>query len=87
MSELIIQAIGFIGVAFFIASYQIKSNRALFLCQIIGSLIFCIQFFLMGAYSGALSLIINIIRNLFLLKINDWKWVGSKATMTESKSL
>ena len=81
MSELAIQAIGFVGVAFFIASYQIKSNRALFLCQMIGCLIFCIQFFIMGAYTGAVSLIINIIRNLLLLKIKDWKWVGSKVTM------
>ena len=81
MSEFAIQAIGFVGVAFFIASYQIKSNRALFFCQMIGCLIFCIQFFLMGAYTGALSLIINIVRNLLLIKIKDWKWVGSKVTM------
>ena len=81
MSEWAIQAIGFVGVAFFIASYQIKSNRALFLCQMIGCIVFCIQFFIMGAYTGAVSLIINIVRNLLLIKIKDWKWVGSKATM------
>lgn len=81
MSEFAIQAIGFIGVAFFIASYQIKSNRALFVCQLIGCVIFCIQFFILGAYTGAVSLIINIIRNLLLIKIKDWKWVSSKATM------
>ena len=81
MSEFAIQAIGFVGVAFFIASYQIKSNKALFLCQLIGCLIFCIQFFIMGAYTGALSLVINIIRNLLLIKIKDWKWVSSKWTM------
>lgn len=81
MSELAVQAIGFAGVAFFIASYQIKSNKALFLCQMIGCAIFCVQFFIMGAYTGALSLIINIIRNLLLIKIKDWKWVGSKVTM------
>lgn len=81
MSEFAIQAIGFVGVAFFIASYQIKSNRALFLCQMIGCIIFCIQFFIMGAYTGAVSLIINIIRNLLLVKRKDWKWVDSRATM------
>ena len=82
MSELAIQAIGFAGVAFFIASYQIKSNRALFACQLTGCIIFCIQFFIMGAYTGALSLIINIIRNILLLKVNDWKWVKSKVTLS-----
>lgn len=76
-----IQAIGFVGVAFFIASYQIKSNKALFMCQMIGCIIFCIQFFLMGAYTGAVSLIINIIRNLLLVKAKEWKWVSSKWTM------
>lgn len=81
MSELAIQIIGFVGVAFFILSYQIKSNRALFLCQLIGCLIFCVQFFLMGAYTGALSLIVNIIRNLLLLKVNDWPWVKSRITL------
>ena len=81
MSEFAVQAIGFVGVAFFIASYQIKSNKALFLCQLIGCLIFCVQFFIMGAYTGALSLIINIIRNLLLIRIKDRKWVSSKVTM------
>lgn len=81
MSEAAIQIIGFVGVAFFILSYQIKSNRALFLCQLIGCLIFCVQFFLMGAYTGALSLIVNIIRNLLLLKVSDWPWVKSRVTL------
>ncbi len=81
MSDLAIQAIGFVGVAFFIASYQIKSNKALFLCQMIGCLVFCVQFFIMGAFTGAISLIINIIRNLLLVKRADWKWVDRKSTM------
>lgn len=81
MSNLWIQLLGFLGVAFFIISYQIKSNRALFLFQLIGCLIFCIQFFLMGAYTGALSLLVNIIRNLILLKIDEWDWVGQKTTL------
>ena len=82
MSELAIQAIGFVGVAFFIASYQIKSNRALFACQLTGCVIFCIQFFILGAYTGALSLMINILRNLLLFKVYDWKWVKSKVTLS-----
>lgn len=69
------------GVALFIISYQIRSNRALFLCQLMGCIVFCIQFFLMGAYTGAISLIINIARNLLLLKSNDWKWAKSQVTL------
>ena len=81
MSEFWIQAIGFVGVALFIISYQIRSNRALFLCQLLGCLVFCLQFFLMGAYTGAIGLIINIVRNLLLLKVDSWKWAKSKVTM------
>lgn len=81
MSAFVIQTIGFVGMAFFIISYQIKSNRALFLCQLIGCLIFCGQMLLLGAYTGALGLLINIVRNLLLLKVNDWKWVRRKATL------
>ena len=81
MSEFWIQTIGFVGVALFIISYQIRSNRALFFCQLLGCLVFCLQFFLMGAYTGAIGLIINIVRNLLLLKADSWKWAKSKATM------
>lgn len=81
MNEYIIQGIGFWGVALFIISYQIRSNRVLFLCQLMGCIVFCIQFFLMGAYTGAISLIINIARNLLLLKSNDWKWAKSQVTL------
>ena len=82
MSEFVVQLIGFVGVAFFILSYQIRSNRTLFLCQLMGCLIFCAQFILMGAYTGALSLTVSIARNALLLKADDWKWVRSKATLS-----
>lgn len=82
MSEFFVQLTGFVGVAFFILSYQIRSNRVLFLCQLMGCLIFCAQFILMGAYTGALSLTVSIARNALLLKADDWKWVRSKATLS-----
>ena len=81
MNEWIIQGIGFVGVALFFISYQIKSNRMLFLCQISGCIVFCIQFFIMGAYTGAMSLIINIIRNVLVLKSDVWTWAKSKVTL------
>ena len=82
MNEFAVQMIGFAGVAFFIVSYQIRSNRLLFLCQLMGCLIFCAQFIIMGAYTGALSLTVSIARNALLLKADDWKWVKSKATLS-----
>ncbi|MCD8116098.1 MAG: YgjV family protein [Oscillospiraceae bacterium] len=76
-----IQALGFIGVLFFLISYQVRSNRRLFLLQTLGCLTFCIQFALLGALSGCLSLLINIARNTMLIgyerfKLVRWKgWV------------
>lgn len=81
MREFLIQAVGFAGVAFFIASYQMRSNRRLFMLQLAGCLIFVAQFSLLGAYTGALSLMVNVIRNTLLLKIDEWKWVKSRLTM------
>lgn len=82
MSDFIIQGIGFLGLVFFVVSYQIRSNRALFLCQLLGCIVFSIQLYLLGAYTGAIGLLINILRNLLLLKINDWQWIKSKLTLS-----
>ena len=81
MNTIIVQGLGFVGVALFILSYQIKSNRALFFCQMLGCAVFCVQFFLLGAYTGAISLIVNIVRNILLLKAGEWKWARSKAVL------
>lgn len=82
MNEYMIQGIGFLGLAFFIISYQIRSNRSLFLCQMIGCIIFCIQMCLLGAFTGAMGLLVNILRNFLLLKISEWTWVKSKLTLS-----
>ena len=76
--DIFIQGIGFLGVIAFIVSYQIKSNRALYIFQLLGSLLFCIQFFMLGAYSGCLSMLLNILRYALLTKYNEWKWVQRK---------
>lgn len=81
MNEYLVQAIGFVGVALFILSYQIRSNRGLFFCQLLGCVVFCVQFFLMGAYTGAISLIVNIVRNVLLLKSNVWAWARGRGTL------
>lgn len=78
MTDWFIQGIGFAAVAVFILSYQIKSNRMLFLLQLIGSALFCLQFFLLDAKSGCLSLAVNILRNALMMKYSEWKWVQQK---------
>ena len=81
MYDIFVQAIGFTAVLFFIISFQIKSNKMLFIMQLLGSAMFCLQFLLMGAYSGMVSLLAIIARNALLSKVRDWPWVASKKTM------
>ncbi len=68
MSDFFIQGIGFAALALFIMSYQIKSNKWLFLLQLLGPALFCIQFFMLDAISGCFSLAVNILRNALMMK-------------------
>lgn len=77
--SILVQVIGFIGVAFFLLSYQVKSNKKLFAFQTVGSGLFCLQFFLLGAYSGCLSLVVSTVRNVMMTRYNTSKiiqWNG-----------
>lgn len=56
MSDMVIQIIGFVGVAFFILSFQMKSNKMLFMMQMIGCALLALQFGLLGALTGSGSL-------------------------------
>lgn len=63
---IIIQVIGFIGTAFYFLSYQCKSNKNLFRVQFVSYMLYTIHLFLLGAVTGALSYILNLVRSLFL---------------------
>jgi hypothetical protein len=78
MSTILTQTIGFAGVFIFLASYQIKSNRLLYFTQGIGCGMFCLQFFLLGGYSGCFSLALIICRNVMLMKYDEWSFVRSR---------
>lgn len=87
---MLVQGIGFIGVALFLISYQVKSNRSLFIFQTLGCVMFGVQFLLLGAYSGCLSLVINITRNTLLTKYNESKlirWRGWVAVFSIAAAL
>ena len=73
-----VQGIGFAAVTVFVLSYQIRSNQKLFLLQLIGSGLFCLQFYLLDAKSGCLSLAVNMLRNALMMKYRDWEWVRAK---------
>ena len=78
MTFVITQGFGMISTVFFLLSYQVRSNKALYLMQAAGCATFAFQYLLLGAYSGCLSQLFVIVRNLMLSKYNQWPWVRSK---------
>ena len=78
MSAFGTQVIGFLALLAFIISYQTKSNRRLFLYQMLGVCLFAVQFVLLGAFSGCISLLLTAVRNVMMSKYRDWKWVGNR---------
>ena len=66
MKEIIGHLIGAVGVLLFFISYQVKNKNALLLIQTIATSLLCLQYVLIGAYSGFALNIVCIIRNITL---------------------
>lgn len=78
MTKIIANGFGVLSTICFIISFQIKSNKALYITQSIADVFYCLQFFLLGAYGGLFNMGLYILRNLLLIKINDWTWLKWK---------
>ncbi|MGI6211464.1 MAG: YgjV family protein [Anaerovoracaceae bacterium] len=79
MHMILIQLIGFLGLLFFLISYQVRTNHKLFAAQTGGNLTFMIQFILLHAYSGCLNLALGVARNIMLMGYNKSRvirWKG-----------
>ncbi len=60
--NMVIQAIGYVGMACNIASFQIKKNKFLFLVQTIGASLFLIHYVLLGQFTGAVMNLMGVAR-------------------------
>jgi len=78
MIRIIANGFGVLSTLCFIISFQIKSNKALFIIQSIANIFYGLQFYLLGATGGLFNMGMQILRNLLLLKIDDWKWLSWK---------
>ncbi len=67
MIELIAQIIGIVAMAFNCLSYQQKSNKSLIFFQLAGSSLFAINYFMLGALSGAMLNFVSILRAVIFL--------------------
>lgn len=70
------QAIGILGIAFSLLSFQLKKRKNILMFQMIASLLFSAQLFMVGAITGGCLDLISFIRTLVFF--NNKKWAASK---------
>lgn len=78
MIGIIANGFGVLSTVCFIISFQIKSNRALFIMQSVANVFYGTQFLLLGATGGLFNMALQIVRNLLLCRIEEWKWLQWK---------
>ena len=59
-----IQAIGIVAMALNISAFQFKSKRTLLMMICVGSALFSINMFLLGAITGGIMNLIGVVRSL-----------------------
>ena len=78
MIKIIANGFGVLSTLCFIISFQVKSNKGLFLIQSLAHVFYGVQFYLLGATGGLFNMAMQILRNMLLLKIDKWKWLQWK---------
>lgn len=66
--QILIQAIGFLGMLANILSFQFKKHKNILLFRSINEGLFILQYFLLGAFSGAYLNIVGCVRNIIFTK-------------------
>lgn len=75
--EIFIQSIGIIGIIAAIIAFQAKKHRNIILFRNANTLLFALQYFLLGAYSGAAMNMLSLLRN----EIYSWCIKRNKKTI------
>ena len=72
-SEIVAQGIGIIAMAFNILAYQGKKQSTVIVCQLVGSLLFALNFFMLGAVIGGILNAISAVRAVIFLNKDKLK--------------
>ena len=72
--------VGCIAMALYIFSYQIRNNRSMIVCRMLGDLIYMVHYLMLGSYSGCVTLIVCALSGLvYSCKGHSWaEWRGWK---------
>ncbi len=66
--EIVIQLIGYIGLTFAVIAFQCKSHKKVMLFRTLNELIFAVQYFCMGSYTGVIMNVVGSVRNMSFAK-------------------
>ncbi len=66
-TEIIAQAIGLVAMFFNLFSYQQKTRKGAIICQFFGTVLFTVNFFMLGAIVGALMNLIGAVRAVIFI--------------------
>ena len=66
--DIVIQVIGFLGMAANFASFQFKKHKHILLFRTINEALFIAQYFLLGALSGAFLNLVGCLRNILFTR-------------------
>ena len=69
---ILIQLIGFVGTALYLASFQFKKNKMLFRMQLFSYVFYTLHMLLLGAITGGVSYMINCLRSFCLS--SEWEF-------------
>ncbi|MBQ3219930.1 MAG: YgjV family protein [Clostridia bacterium] len=78
--DIFVQGIGFVAIAMNIISVQFNRHSIIMLFKSLGSFLFCIQYLLLGAFTGMVMDFVGVIRNFIFAnnvknnKSNKW-WI------------
>jgi len=71
--QLIIRILGISGLASSVLSFQFKRHKGIVLCKMLSELLFAVQYFFMGAYTGGLLDLTSGVRNFLFYKCVEKK--------------
>lgn len=70
------QILGIAGTVLYFLSYQYRDNRKLYTMQFFSYFMYTTHFIMLGALTGGLSYVLNLVRSLFLA--SKWRFAHSK---------
>lgn len=69
MQQIIIRGMGITGLILCVIPFQFKKHKHIVLCKMVSEIIFAIQYFIMGAYTGAWMDLVSGGRNFLFYKL------------------